>query len=107
MTAGVDSHAAKTERQTQLIVPRLEQTDLNPEAGWDDGVFRYHHDAVPDEVIISIQVRRFTFWRNHNAVADARVFLMRAFLSMIARSITQLRPMPMGGCDESVCPNSK
>ena len=27
---------------------------------------------------------------------------MRAFLSMIARSITQLRPMPIGGCEESV-----
>ena len=48
---------------------------LNPEAGWDDGIFRDHHDAIPDEIIISIQVRRFTFRRNHGAVADARIFV--------------------------------
>src|SRR5262249_641286 len=48
---------------------------LNPEAGWDDGVFRDHYDAVPDEVIISIQVGWFTFRRDYHAVANARVFV--------------------------------
>ena len=47
----------------------------NPEAGWDDGVLWDHDDTVPDEVIISIQVRRFAFWANHDAIADARVFV--------------------------------
>src|SRR5216117_656398 len=47
----------------------------NPETGWDDGVFRYHHDAVADEVIIRIEVRRFAFGCDHDAVRDARVLV--------------------------------
>jgi hypothetical protein len=30
------------------------RSGLNPETRWNDGIFRYHHDAVADEIILRI-----------------------------------------------------
>src|SRR5205814_9459780 len=43
--------------------------------GWNHGILWYHHDAVTDEVIVCVQVRRLTFRRNDNAITDARVLI--------------------------------
>src|SRR5438128_3895865 len=48
---------------------------LNPEASRNDGVFRYHDDAVADKITFRIEVRRFAFRCNHDAIADARVLV--------------------------------
>ena len=50
-------------------------TESNPETGWDDGVFRDHDDAVADEVVICIQVRRFAFGCDYDAISDADVLI--------------------------------
>src|SRR6266550_2326082 len=50
-------------------------TESNPETGWDDGVFRDHDDAVADKVVVCIQVRRFAFGCDYDAISDADVLI--------------------------------
>ena len=48
---------------------------LNPEPGRDNRVLRHHHDPVADKIISRVQVRRFSFRRNHDAVRDPRILV--------------------------------
>src|SRR5262249_50329273 len=47
----------------------------DPETCGDHRVFWNHDDAVANEIIVRVQVLRFAFRRNHDAVADARVLV--------------------------------
>src|SRR5215468_842211 len=47
----------------------------DPETGGDNRVLRNHDETVPDEIIVCVQVLRFAFRRNYNAIANARVLI--------------------------------
>ena len=55
--------------------PTRGHSGLNPETRWNDGIFRYHHDAVADEIILRVQVLRLSFRCDHGSVGNARVLV--------------------------------
>src|SRR2546426_12244683 len=48
---------------------------LDPETGWNDRVFWDHNDAIADEVIVRVVVRRFSFRRDYDSIGDACVLV--------------------------------
>ena len=47
----------------------------NPKTGWNHSVLWHHHDAVADEVIVSVKIRRLTFRRDYDPVGDTCVLV--------------------------------
>src|SRR5438477_889820 len=48
---------------------------LDPETGWNHCVFWDHDQAIADEVIVCVVVRRFSFRRDYDSVGNARVLV--------------------------------
>src|SRR6266487_2328011 len=48
---------------------------LDPETGWNHCVFWDHDQAIANEVIVCVVVRRFSFRRDYGSVGNARVLV--------------------------------
>src|SRR5438034_10087963 len=48
---------------------------LDPEAGWNDRVFWDHDEAIADEVIVCVVVRRFSFRGDYDSIGNACVLV--------------------------------
>lgn len=52
----------------------------------DHGAFGHHNDAVSDEVVFGIHVRRFTIWRDHDSFPNPSVFVDNGALNVAVGS---------------------
>src|SRR6266704_6030482 len=50
-------------------------TELDPKTGWYGCVFWHDYNAVADEVIFRIKIRRFSFGRNHGSVGNPGILI--------------------------------
>lgn len=61
--------------ENDLTAPHTICAQSDPKTGGDYRVFRDDDDAVTDKIIVSVQVLRFSFRRNHDAISDARILV--------------------------------
>src|SRR5437763_7087226 len=80
---------------------------LDPETGWNDRVFWDYDEAIADEVIVCVVVRRFSFRRDYDSVGNARVLVDDGTVDYaIAPDLDWRLPcLPVSVLLEVICPH--
>src|SRR6516165_6801497 len=91
---------------TVMFQKRMRESDRSSVR--DHGAFGHHNDAVSDEVVFSILVRRFTIWRDHDSFPNPSVFVDNGALNVAVASDAKwwsARPRFPGFCLVKACPH--
>src|SRR3979411_80092 len=70
-----DQQLARMHESGYARHPLVDRGSLNPKTGRNDCVFRNDHNPVADEIIIAIEIRRFSFRRDDDTVGDSRILI--------------------------------